>query len=153
MSELHSETTDATLGLTVRIKLVDLNRTGNSSSNLRSDAQQVSKECLSAFVGRISDKGSRPASWNSTHSKPAGYPSTEICMLTGERIPAVDFETHIETCSICANRVELQLDFMESLEVAVYQRRADPDSQKVRGAMLISAPELNFAVCGEMEIG
>lgn len=154
MSELHSETNITTLAMTIRVKLVDLNHTGISPTETNgTTAKHVSKECLGAVVGLAAEKLDRAFSSESQRVSDSDYTTSEVCMLTGSRIPVADFETHIETCSICANRVELQLDFMETLEVAVYQRRATTDSPKIRGAMLISAPELNFAVCGELEVG
>jgi hypothetical protein len=47
--------------------------------------------------------------------------------------------------------VELQLDFIEAVEGAVLEHRCDPASERIHGALLIDAPELNFAVCGEIE--
>jgi len=73
-------------------------------------------------------------------------------MKDQRNVPFADFENHIETCRECANRVDLQLDFIETLEVAMYQRRAEPESSRIRGALLISAPKLNFAICGEVDI-
>jgi hypothetical protein len=153
MSELHSETNNNTLGLTVRIKLVDLNHTGKlpKTTARRKAAEHASKERVRAIVGLAVERvacsaGTQPPTQSD-------FSNVEICMLTRDRVPHAEFETHIETCTICANRVDLQLDFMEALGMAVYQRNAEPGSQKVRGAMLISAPELNFAVCGELEIG
>jgi hypothetical protein len=72
---------------------------------------------------------------------------------SGLRIALSDFESHIEECIVCGNRVELQLDFIQTLETAVFQRRGDPDSEKIHGALLIGAPKLNFAICGEIEFG
>lgn len=75
----------------------------------------------------------------------------EICMASGKSVATADFESHIESCQVCASRVELQLDFIKTLEAAVYQRHGQPESEKIKGALLIGAPELNFAVCGEIE--
>jgi hypothetical protein len=77
---------------------------------------------------------------------------SEICMHSEEKIAAEAFEEHIELCCSCCNRVELQLDFMECLEAAVYQRLSEPDSRKVHGALMVSVPEFNFAICGELEV-
>lgn len=155
MSELHSETNDSLLGLTIRVKLVDLNHSRHFAGERakRGSVEQVSEECLSAIVGLRGERSGRSVPSGPEISSSIDTSAGEICMLTGARIPSAEFENHIELCSICANRVELQLDFMEALETAVYQRKAEPESGKVRGAMLISAPELNFAVCGELEIG
>jgi hypothetical protein len=153
MSELNSETHNRTLGLTVRVKLVDLNHTGNpsdASPKVRS-AEHLSRERSGSIVGIIAERPGRNQSVEAEPAKSAGISGGEICMLSGARIASADFESHIEECPVCANRVDLQLDFMNTLEVAVYQRRAEPDSQKVHGAMLVSAPELNFAICGEIE--
>lgn len=153
MSHLHSETHDSPLGLTVRIKMVDLNHISASSATGKTASSQTSTECIGVIAAMRGDKAVRPAPRELRHLSSHDHSNVEICMLNGERIPFSEFESHIETCPICANRVELQLDFMETLEVAVYQRAAEPASAKVRGAMLVSAPELNFAVCGELEIG
>jgi hypothetical protein len=155
MSELHSESNNTNLSLTVRIKLVDLNHAGHNSKtpSKRTAGEHASRERVGAIPALTADRASRSHPSETRSPKIEDQSHVEICMLTGHRIPVADFETHIETCTICANRVELQLDFMEALETAVYQRRAEPESQKVCGAMLISAPELNFAVCGEVEIG
>jgi len=72
-------------------------------------------------------------------------------MNNGTAVHHADFENHIEECTTCSNRVELQLDFIETLELAIYQRQASPDSPKVRGALLVSAPQMNFAICGELD--
>jgi hypothetical protein len=78
-------------------------------------------------------------------------PAGEICMKDRQTVEFAEFENHIEKCSVCASRVDLQLDFIETLEVAMYQRRAEPKSSRIRGALLISAPKLNFAICGEID--
>jgi hypothetical protein len=155
MSELHSETNDSLLGLIVRVKLVDLNHSSQRSRERakRGSLEQVSEECLSAIVGLRGERSGRSVPTGPEILSPIDTSAGEICMLTGVRVRSAEFENHIESCSICANRVELQLDFMEALEIAVCQRKAEPASEKVRGAMLISSPELNFAVCGELEIG
>jgi hypothetical protein len=132
----------------VRIKLVDLNHTGYPQS----PSPRSSTEHVSALVGSSTERPNRPFFSSRKSSHKVDYAQGEICTATGNHIHPADFENHIETCITCSNRVELQLDFMETLEVAIYQRRADPASERVRGAMLISTPELNFAVCGEIEL-
>jgi hypothetical protein len=79
-------------------------------------------------------------------------PLGEVCMKDQQTVAFADFENHIETCAVCASRVDLQLDFIETLEVAMFQRQAEPESSKIHGALLISAPKLNFAICGEIDI-
>jgi len=140
---------DRSSNLTVRIKLVDLNHIGFTS---KSPSRRSSSEQVSALVGSTAERTSRPLASGKRSTSNSEYATGEICLLSGGIIPSCDFENHIEECSICANRVELQLDFMETLEVAIYQRQADPKTGGVRGAMLISTPELNFAVCGEIEL-
>jgi hypothetical protein len=152
MSELTSETYNRPLGLTVRVKLLDLNHCEHSSDlPAQTRAERVAKERAGSIIGVI---GEWP-SLNSPSEAGRKFDSTnvwsEICMLSGKRIARADFENHIEECPVCANRVDLQLDFVNTLEVAVYQRQAEPDSPKVHGAMLVSAPALNFAICGEIE--
>ncbi len=135
--------------LTVRIKLVDLKHSGSSS---KLPASPSSVEHVSAVVGSTPERSVRPQATEAEVSGKNGYATGEICINTGMLIATANFENHIEECELCSNRVDLQLDFIETLEVAIYQRLAEPKSEKVRGAMLISTPELNFAVCGEIEI-
>ena len=145
MSEFHSETNDPKSDLTVRVKLVNLSF-NNRASERRSKATSAEQV---AIVGMVGERSSRRRPSDFTKYPEPG--NTEICMYSGARIAQGEFETHIEECNVCANRVELQLDFMETLEAAIYLRKAQPAARKVHGAMLISAPELNFAICGEVE--
>jgi hypothetical protein len=154
MSHLHSESTNQHLGLTVRVKVLDLNQA--LAGNQRTSRSDYSGERLGAAL--LSHGGARRSGpvdqvdvSECEESLPA-EPRSEICMHSQEKIAADAFEEHIELCCSCCNRVELQLDFMECLETAVYQRLSDPESRKIHGALMVSAPEFNFAICGELEI-
>ena len=127
---------------------------GSASSDRPShtrSAERLSAERSGKIAGIIGERVSQARSGESGAADCVDLPGGEICIYSGERIPAGEFESHIEDCNVCANRVELQLDFMETLELAVYQRKSEPWASRVHGAMLVSAPELNFAVCGEIE--
>lgn len=146
MSELHCDSHNKGLGLRVRVKLVNLDNTVKVSS-----AERVSTERLASIVGIGSDRTSHSWIGETSAEKSAVPVEGEICMHSGERVPFEEFELHIENCTVCANRVELQLDFIQTVEGAVFQRYCDPDSERIHGALLIGAPKLNFAVCGEIE--
>jgi hypothetical protein len=135
--------------VTVRIKLVDLNCGGSPSHK---PSPRSSSAPVSALVGASKDRALQLQPIGIERALAAEQSLGEICLRTGQAVQHADFEQHIEECVVCGNRVELQLDFIETLELAMYQRRSEPESQKVRGALLISAPKLNFAVCGEIDI-
>ena len=145
MSKLHSETHNRELDLRIRVKLINL------SGTLESAIDRVSKSQFNSVAAIMGERAGRHNPVEAGLAEELQPAAEEICMASGSKIATLDFENHIEDCKVCANRVELQLDFMETLELAVYQRRAQPESQKVHGAMLVSAPTLNFAVCGEIE--
>jgi hypothetical protein len=140
--------------LTVRVKLVDLNHNGGPS---RTSTPRGSGHSVSALVGSSTEQPGRLRAVGieagiSIDPPLADSQAGEICMKDQRTVPFADFENHIETCQECANRVDLQLDFIETLEVAMFQRQAEPESSKIHGALLISAPKLNFAICGEIDI-
>ncbi len=137
-----------TPGFTVRIKLVDLNRTERPGKR---ETPRSAAGAISALVGSGGERSLRPKTAE-TEACQTFHSTGEVCLNTGRLIPPSQFEDHLEECLLCSNRVELQLDFIETLQVAIYQRNAKPNSDKVRGAMLISTPEMNFAVCGEIEL-
>lgn len=134
--------------LTVRIKLVDLNHTGLQS---RTPPSRTLPEPVSALVGSSSDRPARSQPVDDLCSTHNDGHLGEICVKTGATVTHAEFENHLEVCTLCSNRVELQLDFIETLEAAMYQRFSSPGVPKVKGAMLISSPEMNFAVCGELD--
>lgn len=135
--------------LAVRIKLVDLNRSGYPTKSIPLPGSGAS---ATVMVGTKS-QNYRPCQTKVASSKQSEERSAgEICMKTGSLIESSNFEDHIETCPACASRVDLQLGFIDTLEAAIYQRKINPDSGKIGGAMMISAPELNFAICGELEL-
>jgi hypothetical protein len=152
MSYFHSESRNARLDLTIRIKF--LNLAGMPASVEGIAAEDSVDERLGALIAQGGKNVIRKTGANTelAGSMSALNPG-EICMQTSQRLTPGGFEEHIEACSVCASRVELQLDFMECLEAAIYQRRAEPETEKVRGALMVSAPELNFAVCGEIDFG
>jgi hypothetical protein len=146
MSDLHSELHNKSLGLRVRVKFVDLDNTCKVGP-----VERVSRERMASVVGLGGERALiGQATETETHRSTAEC-GGEICMHTGARISLADFDAHVDECQVCANRVELQLDFIQTLEAAVFQRNGDPDSEKIHGALLIGAPKLNFAVCGEIE--
>jgi hypothetical protein len=132
----------------VRIKLVNLNNTGLPS---RTPSSRTLAEPVSALVGSTTNLPVRTPSVDDHYSSHGDGHQGEICVKTGATVPHAEFENHIEQCTLCSNRVELQLDFIETLEAAMYQRFSSPGAPKVKGAMLISSPEMNFAVCGELD--
>ena len=134
--------------LTVRIKMVNLNHAGLPS---RTPSSRTLAEPVSALVGSSTNLPARTSSVDDQYSNHGEGHWGEICVKTGETVPHADFENHIDGCILCSNRVELQLDFIETLESAMYQRFSSPGAPKVKGAMLISSPEMNFAVCGELD--
>jgi hypothetical protein len=146
MSDLHSELYNKTLGLRVRVKLVDLD-----NSRKAGPAERVLKERMASTVGSGGERATVSQATETETEGRAAQCGGEICMHTGDRIPFSDFDAHVDECEACSNRVELQLDFIQTLEAAVFQRNCDPDSDKIHGALLIGAPKLNFAVCGEIE--
>jgi hypothetical protein len=152
MSYFHSESRNARLGSTIRVKF--LNLAGVRASVEEIAAEDSVDERLGALIAQGGKNVIRKSGGN---TELAGAMSAvnpgEICMQTSQRLTPGHFEEHIEGCTVCASRVELQLDFMECLEAAIYQRRAEPQTEKLHGALMISAPELNFAVCGEIDFG
>jgi hypothetical protein len=154
MSHLHSENTNPHLQLTVRVKFLDLHqalaRTDNSSRNDYS-TERLGTALLRHGSARRSGSVDQAEVRECEESLPA-EPRSEICMHSQEKVPAEAFEEHIELCCSCCNRVELQLDFMECLEAAVYQRLSESEARKLHGALMVSAPEVNFAICGELEV-
>jgi hypothetical protein len=140
---------DRSPSLTVRVKLVNLNHSGCPA--LTSPPRSASAS-VPALVGSGAERSSRLHTADVGPNVPLEKPSGEICLHTGECVPYHEFESHIETCKVCSNRVELQLDFIETLEASMYQRQAERNSPKMRGALLISSPKLNFAICGEVDI-
>lgn len=145
MSKLHSEAHSQDLGLRVRVKLVDLYGTVTCTEKSVSVERVAS---VLAIMGQSLGAGEPPSA--KAHGE-EWRPHPEVCMSSGEKVPAASYERHVEQCRVCANRVELQVDFVENLELAVYQRQSAPMREKVHGAMLVSAPALNFAICGEIE--
>jgi len=154
MSHLHSESTNHHLRLTVRVKVLDLNQALSGKPGISNN--DYSSERLGAAL--LSHGGTRrtgPVDQAEVREceEPLPFePRSEICMHSEEKVAADAFEEHIELCCSCCNRVELQLDFMECLEAAVHQRLSEPESRKIHGALLVSAPEFNFAICGELEV-
>ncbi len=146
MSVFHLENYDGKLGLRVRIKTVDLDHCRSGCATRNGSKEQA------ASIATLSSECKGPIRLTGTEiSGPAKKTNSEICMDSGKRVSCSDFESHIEECKVCASRVELQLDFIETLEAAVCQRIGEPESEKIKGALLIGAPELNFAVCGEID--
>jgi len=135
--------------LTVRVKLVDLN---HFESGSRTTSPRGSGNTVSALVGSPAERASNVRNVGVEAEISVQAPLGEICMKDKQTVAFADFENHLETCMECSNRVDLQLDFIETLEVAMYQRRAEHESSKIHGALLISAPKLNFAICGEIDI-
>jgi hypothetical protein len=131
----------------VRVKLVDLNHGGCPALTPRN-----SSKILSAAVGSAAERPSRLRPDNLEMVGQAENWTGELCLRTGENIPYREFESHIESCKVCSNRVELQLDFIETLEASMYQRQAERHGKRMRGALLVSSPKLNFAICGEVDI-
>ncbi len=146
MPELHCESHNEALGLRVRVKLVDLDNMAGSSST-----ERVPMERKASVSGIRASKLTVSRSAETRADGPEADAACEICMHSGARIALQDFERHTEECAVCRNRVELQLDFIEAVEGAVLEHRCDPASERIHGALLIDAPELNFAVCGEIE--
>ncbi len=140
--------------MTVRVKFLGLNQS-LSGSELPSRSDHSSERLGAALLSHGGAKRSGPADRAELikfDESLSVEPRFEICMHSQEKVAADAFEEHIELCCSCCNRVELQLDFMECLEAAVYQRLSEPESRKIHGALMVSAPEFNFAICGELEI-
>ncbi len=146
MSELHCESHNEALGLRVRVKVVDLDDLARSGS-----AEHVPAGRKPSVPGIGVDKMTHTWATEGPSGRLADDAVGEICMHSGARIALEDFERHTEECAVCANRVELQLDFIETVEEAVFQHHCQPDSERIHGALLIGAPKLNFAVCGEID--
>jgi hypothetical protein len=153
MSYLHSENTNRPLQFTVRVKFLDLNQAlaGTEISSLHDHSEERLGAALLSQGGKRSGSAARAEVRNSESSLPF-EPRSEICIDTQEKLAPSAFEEHIELCRACSNRVELQLDFTECLEAAVYQRCNEPESHKIHGALMVSAPLCNFAICGELEV-
>ncbi len=154
MSQLHSESTNRHLRLTVRVKLLDLNQ-ALASVNDPARNDHSTERLGAALLSHGGAKRLGPADHTEVRQSEEPLPfeaRSEICMHSEEKVAADAFEEHIELCCSCCNRVELQLDFMECLETAVYQRLNEPESRKLHGALMVSAPEFNFAICGELEV-
>jgi hypothetical protein len=149
MSQSHFEGQDRHRGITVRVKMVNLNPVVARAG--QAERQTPAEGCLGAMAGHTTEKGRRRASEAGMAAVADGR--YEVCIQSQRRIPNAEFENHIEHCEACSNRVELQLDFMDTLEAAVFHRHNQPNAQRFHGALLVSAPALNFAVCGEIEVG
>jgi hypothetical protein len=162
MSTFHSESKNDNLQLTVRVKFLNLNQAQvpSDGSSRNQTAEENRLDALLAQPG----KRHRPSTTSEqvAKTKPerrhagSSVPRKsrpEPCLQKYGKTTAGSFEEHIETCQVCANRVALQLDFMACLETAVYQRLSEPKSERIHGALMISAPKLNFAICGELEVG
>lgn len=146
MSAFHLENYDSKLGLRVRVKTVDLDHAAEASS-----AQPGKIKRVTSIASLHSERKGGYRAIETPSSERVAKNQAEICMASGEPVTLADFESHIENCKVCGSRVELQLDFIATLEAAVYQRCGQPESEKIKGALLIGAPELNFAVCGELD--
>jgi hypothetical protein len=151
MSQLQLETFDRFHGITVRVKTVNLRPSGFAGRDRSKPA--LAEGFLGTLASNSKEHGGRRVRPEVEQAEAPERRRSEICMKTQRRIPAEDFESHIEHCVTCSNRVELQLDFMDTLAVAVHQRRDQPKREKMQGALLVSAPVCNFAICGEIETG